>query len=77
MFRCLSCGKVIGDYPNPVEHNIHKLKNADLVNRLVLTWEHHHICDPCKASILRQTADSIEYGEFVYGDRPSEQVYVH
>ena len=77
MYRCLACGKTVNDYPNPVEHNTHELKNSGVVSRLVVSWEHPHVCDSCKASILRKTADSLEYGNFTYGDQPKELSLLH
>lgn len=74
-FKCLACGKQIYDYPNPVEHITQELKLTKTINTLVITWEHPEICDLCKAIILRLAADSIEYGEYAYGDHP-EEVYL-
>lgn len=72
-YKCLACGNEIYDYPNPVETSTIRLKDADIVNTLVISWvDYHDICDPCKANILRQIADELEYGEYQLGDHPDE-----
>jgi len=72
-YRCLACGKEIYDYSNPVETSTVKLKDSDLIANINISWvDYHDICDPCKANILRQIAEGIEYGDYEYGDRPEE-----
>ncbi len=72
-YKCLACGKEIYDYSNPVETTTVKLKDADVIATVVTTWaDHHDVCDPCKANILRQMAEGLEYGDYEYGDIPEE-----
>ena len=72
-YKCVACGNDIYYYPNPVETNIVKFKDSDLIGNVVISWvDYHEVCDACKANILRQIADGIEYGNYVYGDTPDE-----
>lgn len=72
-YKCLACGNQIYDYPNPVETSIVRFKDSDLIGNVVISWvDYHKVCDPCKANILRQVADGLEYGNYEYGDLPEE-----